>query len=160
MAQVSWGMIACMEVSGELPIHIYEFTANARAQKRLINAVSTFWGYVEAGQPPQPDYTRDLDTIKNVNASENGDTIDLSGNNRMPLLCQRMKEIEAQLRELRALEKEKRAIEAEIRDALKQASRATLNGFEIETKTVERKGHIVEPTKFRTIKVSEEGNKR
>lgn len=153
LAEVSWGVIAAMEVSRELPLHIYEFEVNEAAQQRLVKAVQKFWTDVAAGREPPADYTRDGDIIKAMYAEDNGEMIDLSGNNRLPLLLAEHERLSGEIKAIRGNEKTLKAVEAEIKAILGGALGATLPGWQVRSPTIARKGYVVEPTTYRTLKI-------
>lgn len=81
VADLNWTLIAPL-VGGNTPRPF--FRLRNREYGELIRAkVAEFWARVDAGQAPEPDYSKDGDTIARMLANDNGQTVDMTGNNRL-----------------------------------------------------------------------------
>lgn len=87
---------------------------------RIEQAVTEFWASVDAGKPPRPDFDEDGEAIAALFRKGDGSTVDLSTNNRAPVV---LAEYLAAKAEADAAEDRKKAAMAEIRDMVRAASR-------------------------------------
>lgn len=72
-----WGVLACLVGGNQLELFDYEPHPGSIA--RIEAAVTKFWESVRAGVPPQPDFQRDLETLRGLySATESGKVLDLS----------------------------------------------------------------------------------
>jgi putative phage-type endonuclease len=81
VADMEWTVIAPL-VGGNTPMPF------VRMRDRQIGAairekVSEFWSWVDSGKAPAPDYSVDGSTIAALLANDNGQTVDMSSNNRL-----------------------------------------------------------------------------
>ncbi len=81
VADLNWTLIAPL-VGGNTPRPF--FRLRNREYGELIRAkVAEFWARVDAGQAPEPDYSKDGKAIAQLLANDNGQTVDMSDNNRL-----------------------------------------------------------------------------
>lgn len=76
---VLWGDVLVLVGGNKLERFCYDFRPKVFAE--IERRVEAFWQSVEAGTPPPADYTRDLDTIRELNAAPADSAIDLKGDN-------------------------------------------------------------------------------
>jgi predicted phage-related endonuclease len=151
LSQVSWGVIGVLAVSTYgLDGAVLEFERNTGAEARILQAVRSFWQDVAAGRQPRPDFTRDADIIKALSPRDNGATIDLTGDNRVPELLERYDVLSTMGRHA---EKELKAVKAEIAAKMGDAAAATLPGWKIRYPTRIRGAYAVKETTYRVLDV-------
>lgn len=151
LSGVTWGAIGVLVTSTyAIDCRIWEFERHEGTEKKIIAAAAQFWANIAAGRQPKPDYTLDDDIIKLVYARDNGETVDLSTDNRMPELLERFEALSAIGK---STESELKAVKAEIAAKLGDAAAARLPGWEVTHKTQERAGYVVKPTTFRVLRV-------
>jgi hypothetical protein len=151
LADVSWGVIGALVLSTfTVDLKLFEFTRHAGAEAKMIAEAKRFWADVEAARPPKPDYAADGDVIKAIYARDDGPTLDLSRDNRMPELLDRHEQLAAMGRHA---ETEMKAIKAEIADKLGAAAAATVPGWQITNKLQHRKETVQKASSFRVLRI-------
>lgn len=151
---VSWGAIAVLVVDPwSWPIHIYELKAHAGTHEILLSHVTRFWEHLDKGEEPAPDYARDSETLKSLYPRDNGEILDLSGDNYMNELIGNYESAKAALKARAADEKALKTIETEIKAKIGNALGARGSDWEAHMPTIERKGYVVEGTSYRMLKV-------
>jgi predicted phage-related endonuclease len=123
---VQWGDVLVLVGGNRLERFCYDFRPKIYAE--IERRVDDFWQSIEANDPPPADYTRDLDTIVELNREGTDETIDLRADN----LAHEAAAAFLFAKEAR-LEAEKRedAAKAELMDKMGAASTALLNGFSV-----------------------------
>lgn len=101
----------------------------AEAERR----VKAFWQSVHENRPPKPDYSRDVDALKQVYAEQDDETVDLSGDNRVAICAAEYLQAGIDEREAKA---RKDAAQAELIDKLKTAAVGLADGFTIKSTLV------------------------
>lgn len=88
-------------------LHVIPVQRHAEAEQKVLVTVRDFWTMIAEGRQPALDPTRDHDVVRKLYATENGETIDLSGDNLIPelmderlLLGQQIKEREDRREEI------------------------------------------------------------
>ena len=152
LSEVRWGAIYPLVVSDyDLEWeHLFEFERHAPAEKRIIAKAAAFWADVDAGRRPKIDYAEDGDVIRALFPRDNGTTLDLTGDNRMPALLEEFETFSAMGKHA---EGKLKAVKAEIAAKLGDAATAMLPGWHVTNKTQERAGYEVKPTSFRVLRV-------
>lgn len=128
-----WAVVAPL-VAGNTP-RPFARLHDAQTEATILAQVAEFWRQVDAETPPDPDYTRDGDAIAALSLDDDGETLDLSGNDRLAQLCH---EYKAAADDEKAGKQRKDAAKAEIMDIIGTAARVETDGFRISAKT--RKG--------------------
>lgn len=155
LSGVKWGAIGALVTSTySIDLKIWEFERHEATEKKIIATAAQFWADIAAGRQPKPDYAADDEIIKLVYARDNGKTIDLSRDNRMPDLLERYEALAAVGKSTDA---ELKAVKAEIAEKLGDAAMALLPGWEVTHKTQTRKGYTVADTSFRVLRVKRSG---
>lgn len=109
------------------------FRKRNREYGAMIRAkVAEFWARVDAGQAPEPDFTKDGDTIARMLANDNGQTVDMTGNNR---LAELVAEYNAASADEKAAKARKDAAKAETLMLIGEASKVIGSGFTISAST-------------------------
>jgi predicted phage-related endonuclease len=159
LAKADFIVVAALLVDAHsMDCSIHEMPRNPAAEEKIKKAVETFWQNVQLGIEPDPDFARDADTIKAMWRSEEPtNEVDLSGNNRIPLLLEQrtaLKEI------IKDHETKIETIDAEIKYEMKDAAVATgLNGWRITYKTSHVKEYTVKARDQRVLRVTDQRNK-
>lgn len=148
LAGAAWADACAMTVGFGVDLHPVPVPLHDGVIERVRAEVQAFWRMVEAGQTPDPDYGRDGALIAELYAQDDGEIIDLRGDNRiMDLIAARA----ARLVSIRETEAELKPINSEIINKLGTAAAALVQGGRLEAKTVHRKGFTVEPSSYRRI---------
>lgn len=146
-----WAAVAPLVVGHGLDMPLIDIPLTPGVWDAIRQRVADFWALVESGEEPSPDFARDGGVIDRLFAD--GDEyaeIDLSGDNRVPILVERRAELKA---DIKAVEAEVRTIDAEIKAKIGAATIAHLgDGRRITWKTVARKGYVVDPATFRQLR--------
>lgn len=126
VADLNWSLIAPL-VGGNTPkVVVRERDTEVGA---LIRAkVAELWERVAAGNPPEPNFDRDADTISKLYVNNNGSEIDLSDNDRLIMLCS---EHEAAKIAKNDAEKRQKAAKAEILTIIEAAKTVHAGAYKI-----------------------------
>jgi predicted phage-related endonuclease len=153
----SWAMVGALTVGHGLDLHLIEIPVHDKIMGRLRKASLAFWKRVAEKDPPPVNFEKDADTIKALYPiADEGVTIDLSGNNRLPELVAMRESLQSREADGNSATKERKTIDAEILSFLGSAAYGRLaDGRLIEAKTIRRKAYAVEESSYRTIKIKE-----
>ena len=155
LADVQWGAIGALLLDPNKPrIVIREFERHAAAEARLVRVVRQFWADAAKGIAPIVDYARDDEIIKALYPRDDGSTVDLSGDNRLPGLLERRQQASD---EARALKKEIDAINTEIAAKMGEATYAVVPGWKL-TRKLQKRAPIA-ASEFRVLRVSRRSRK-
>lgn len=142
VADMEWTIIAPL-VGGNTPMPFY------RLRDRQIGAMirekaAEFWAMVDSGKAPAPDYVADADTIGKLLLNANGETVDMSDNNRLAELLAQHAKASA---DYTAAETAKKAIKAEVLTIIGASAKVLLkDGVYISAGTVkDSPGTLIEP---------------
>lgn len=73
----AWGALACLVGGNRL--EVFEYAPHATSIARIEKAVAEFWQSVREENPPEPDFDRDLETLREIyRATDAGKVLDLS----------------------------------------------------------------------------------
>jgi predicted phage-related endonuclease len=134
-------------------LHEYHVPRHKDAERRLLEGVAKFWAAIDAGQMPDPDYSRDGGLIHAMMPHvTHGKTIDLTADNRMPELLMKREELKARIAEMRDLEKQCKTIETEIYDKVGDAEICLAAGWFVNIKEIHKKAYSVDETSYRQLK--------
>lgn len=126
VADLNWSLIAPL-VGGNTPkVVVRERDLEVGAMIRA--KAAELWDRVAAGNPPEPNFERDADTISKLYVNNNGVEIDMSDNGRLITLCA---EHEAAKVEKSAAEKRQKAAKAEILTIIEAAKTVHAGAFKI-----------------------------
>jgi predicted phage-related endonuclease len=122
------------------------------AEQRILEKVGAFWSDMDAGREPDVMPDKDFETVKALYPNEDGEELDLTGDNEIPTLVEERERLTENLKEDGDA---KKAIETIIRSRLRESSSARLiDGRRLTLKITKRAGYSVEPTQFRTLRVA------
>lgn len=154
-----WGAVAALIVDPyRLECKVFEIPKHPGAEARIREAVSQFWDDVAEGREPKPDFARDAELIASLwPAATPTKTIDLTGDNLLPVLLAERADLKARAKADDARIKE---IEAEIKFKMGDAEIATIDGFHISFKNQHRKSYTVAATDFRVLRVTDHRSKQ
>lgn len=130
VADVEWTMIAPL-VGGNTPQPFHRLR-NREYGALIVERITAFWASVDAGIAPEPDYGKDGDTIAKLFANDNGQTVDMTGNNR---LAELVAEYNAASADEKAAKARKDAAKAETLMLIGEASKVIGSGFTISAST-------------------------
>lgn len=128
---VLWGDVLVLVGGNKLERFQYDFRPKIFADTQA--RVDAFWQSIEANEPPPADYTRDLSTIKELNAAQGDETVDLSRDNRAAIAACEYLEAAA---EERAAKTRKDAAQAELIEKLGPAAIGLASGYRIKSTLV------------------------
>lgn len=110
LTDCSWACLAVLVGGNSLKLYTYE--RRPRAIAIIKDKVKAFWASIEAGEPPEPNFQSDADTISTLyRAAEAGKVIDLTGDAHFAELVARYEAVTALKRQY---EREARALRAEL----------------------------------------------
>lgn len=129
--KVGWFDTVVLVGGNKMERFCYDFRPKlyAEAERRT----GAFWQSIADNKPPDPDYARDLDPLKELYAEQGTETVDLQGDNRAAIAAA---EYLVAAEEERAARGRKDAAQAEIIDKMKDASLAFADGFRIKSTQV------------------------
>lgn len=150
LLEAEWAVVAALVIgtySAELVEH--EVPRHEGAEERVRGIVRGFWSEIDAGRQPRADYARDAGTIEALNREMRpGAAVDLSGDNRMPVL---LAEREAAKAIASSAKKDIERIEAEIAEKIGAAEEAILPGWRVTRRTQHRDEFISPAVSFRRL---------
>lgn len=151
--QTRWGGVAALVLSNfDVDLKFYPFERYAPAEQRIIDAAGRFWTDVSVRREPPINYGLDGEIIKAMYPEDSGETIDLTGDNRMPELLDLRERLSKQKN---GAEKDLKAVTAEIAAKMGDATFAIVPGWKkITFKKQTRKGYTVEDTSFRVLRAT------
>lgn len=147
----SWAVVAVLAVGFGVELHVVDIPLIPPVIERIRNEVVSFWRMVEEGRAPDPDYARDGKLIADLYREDNGQELDLSGDNRMPVILSERAELKARVStDVRRIEE----LDAEIIGKLGSHERAYVPGWRIRRSTVSRAGYAVAPSTYRQLRIN------
>ena len=151
LSNVSWGAVAALVMNPyDYELHIYDLARHDGAEQKLIEGAARFWADVRAGRDPEPNYALDGEIIKAMYPQDDGETIDLSRDNRIRELLDRHEKLSSSKN---ASDKQLKAVNAEIAEKMGAAAHAIVPGWDkVSLKTQTRKGYTVKDTTFRVLR--------
>jgi len=133
---------------------VWEFDRNSGAEARIIRAATSFWEAVARGEAPKADFSRDGETIKAMHPTDDGSTVDMTGDNLLASLLAERAELTEIIRAaglaVDADVKRVDAINAEIKLKIGAASVVICDGWELSHKVQTRKA--MPETSFRVLR--------
>ena len=130
----------------------FEVPRHPAAEAKMVERVAAFWRAVAADEMPPADYSKDGAALAALFPRDNGDVLDLSGDNRLPEMLARRAELKTQIA---IAESEADLIDAEIKAKIGPASEATLPGWKVTLKAQTRPERLMKATTFRTLRVTD-----
>jgi predicted phage-related endonuclease len=130
VADLGWSIIAPL-VGGNTPRPIIRIRDRDTGDAMRAKACE-FWQRINAGAAPEPDFTKDGETIAQVYRDNDGSSVDLSDNKRLAELCRAYKAAGA---DEKAAKERKDAAKAEILTIIKAAKSIAYAGGKISAGT-------------------------
>lgn len=126
VADLEWTMIAPL-VGGNTPMPFYRLR-NREYGAMIREKIAAFWVSADAGIAPEPDFSKDGATIAQLLANDNGQTVDMTGNNR---LAELVAEYTVAAADEKAAKARKDAAKAESLLLIGEAAKVIGSGFTI-----------------------------
>lgn len=150
LTECAWGMIAALVLTSfSVNLQWWEFTRHEASEAKIKGTAEKFWADVEAKRSPPPNWSVDGETIKAMYPLSDGPALDLTGDNRMPVL---LEQLEQQAAIQKHTETQLKAIKAEIAAKLGASASATLPGWEVTYKLQHRKETVQAASSFRVMR--------
>jgi putative phage-type endonuclease len=141
VADMEWTVIAPL-VGGNTPMPFVRMR-DRQIGEAIREKVAEFWKMVDTGKAPDPDFNVDGSTIAALLANDNGETIDMSDNNRLAEVVAEHAKASADFKDA---ETRKDAAKAEILIIIGENKTVIGTGFKISAGSVkESPGTLVEP---------------
>ena len=146
----TWGSLAVLVGGNDLRIFKYDF--RPVVWQAIQMSCAEFWASIDAGTPPRPDWTADAATVARIYAaSVKGKTLDLTGDNRVPILAD---EYLAAAAEAKAAEARKDAARAEILAKIGDADLATCGAYKISAAAVAASTYTATRAAYRAMRIT------
>lgn len=148
-----WGSLTALFPENEITWS--DQLRNDRFLKAAYPVLEKFWDHVQRKEPPPiDDLPSSLDIAKQIYKDDTGETVVLSEEHEQ--LVKDWIALGEALSESRKIEKRRKHLEAQIRFILKDATFAEVPsiGKYVTLKKTHRKGYVVEPTEFRTLRIA------
>ena len=156
LAGAQWAAVAALTVGFGLDLHVVDIPLHAGAIDQVRQDVTAFWKLVASGDVPPIDYSLDARLIGKLYAEDDGDEIDLSGDQRFNELVA-LKDVTAQTKN--AAEKALVPLNAEILARMGNHAVARFAGGRVSAKTIRRKAYAVEASTYRSPRISHDRKK-
>lgn len=151
LADAAFGVIACLVDNRAKDLFMYDVPRHPKAEALIVQKVAQFWATHAAGRQPSPDYARDAASVLAMFPKDNSRAVDLSKDNRIPMLLENRETLKAALK---ATEAQLAETETEIKHKLGDNAEAYLPGWKISHRLQSRKGYEVKATEFRVLRVT------
>lgn len=152
----SWAAVAVMRVGHGVEFDVIDIPIHDGVWARLIDEVRAFWRRVKTDNAPDMDFARDGALIAGLFPDDDGNTIDLSGDNRIIAILDERAGLKAAESAGKEAEKKRRDLDAEILAKLGSATSGRLSdGRIVSAKTIRRAGYSVQPSSYRPVKIKE-----
>lgn len=152
LAGAECGVLAALIVgTWKWTLRLFWVDRNPEAEDVIRQKVAGFWNDVAAGRQPAVDPARDAGVIKRLYPTDDGNMIDLSSDNEIPLLVEQRAAAAAVIKEHEAV---KETAETAIKAKLGEAQGARIaDGRKITWKTQQRAEYTVAASSFRVLRV-------
>ncbi len=141
------GVLACMVLTGDYPIHEYTVSRHPAAEQRILDAVAQWWQQYDQGLIAAPAPVEELEAML-----DDGSHRDLSGNAEMRDLLEARRDLKAQTS---VLTQRLNEVEYAIKNTLGPASTAWLEGWSLSFKRYHRAAYTVPERDVRMLKIRE-----
>jgi putative phage-type endonuclease len=148
----AWAAVAALVVSYGIELHLVDVPLHAGIVERIQQQTAKFWRMVEAGEQPPPDYGKDAALIEQLFSKPEEIEVDLSSDNELPEVVAEYQTLGKSIAEISELRKARRA---EILHKMGNATAARIATGRITARSIKRKGYVVEPSTYRSIKFKE-----
>jgi predicted phage-related endonuclease len=154
LSKADWTAVAVMAVGdGGIEFHVEEFPIKLNLIENYKVLVGEFWDAVRLGRPPAINFDRDLATLFDVYADDDGSMIDLTRDQEVIGLLKARKVFSAEEKRGREAETERKKIDAKIIARFGNAASARIGPVLVYAKTVKNKGYTVESFQYRSVRV-------
>jgi hypothetical protein len=153
-----WAKVAALRVGWRVDFNLVNVPPLPDgAWSRLVAEVAVFWRMVELGQPPAPDFGRDIQTIRELNAISGDGSIDLSHDAELVAAV-----VERERLRRAAKEFDMRCDELEAFIRYKAADNAVVmaGDYRLSLKMENRAGYTVAPSSRRVLRIKRIRNER
>lgn len=146
----SFAYVAAFIVSYEIDLYLFEIPLHSGAWSRLQREAADFWRGVREGKPPEFDFKRDADLVKQIYHDVTPTKeIDLSGKNDLPVLAIEDAKLASSMKQEDARRKE---IKGRFLAELQDAEIGRYNGEVLVTaKLIRKTEHVVKAHAYRHV---------
>jgi predicted phage-related endonuclease len=141
------GVLACMVLSPDFPVHEYEVGRHPEAEQRILDAVAAWWTAWDAGQIAMPVPLGELESML-----DDGSHRDLSGNSEIRALLEERRDLKASVK---SSERRLGDIEYIIKNTIGRASTAWLEGWSLSFRKYHRAEFTVPAKDVRMLNIKE-----
>ena len=141
------GVLACMVLTSDYPIHEYTVCRHPAAEQRILDAAAAWWQQYDQGLIAGPAAVDELESML-----DSGEHHDWSGNNEMRALLEERRELKAQVS---ALNQRLGNVDYQIKNGMGPASTAWLPGYSLSFKRQLRKEYTVPEAFIRVLRIKE-----
>jgi len=156
LSGAQWAAVAAMVVGFGIEMHIVPVPIHAGVIDRIKDETAAFWNMVAEGIEPQPDFNSDGAMLARLYSVDNGQEIDLSGDNYLPEILDERENLKATAARCAARIE---AIDAEIISKIGEHERAYLPGWKLSRPLIHRKAFSVDAADFRQLRVRRDNTK-
>jgi len=142
----SWGTIAILVMTRNLDLRLFAVPRIAAVEAKITADVASFWDAVERGAPPKPVLPQDYETLIRMFPKDDGSSLDLNGDNELPILL-------AERASLKAATKRLAEIDTAIKAKLGSAATAFCSDWYLSYKAHERREFTVPAQTVRTLRI-------
>ena len=141
------GVLACMVLSSDYPVHEFDVPRHAEAERRIIEATQAWWEQHDAGLIAPPQSADEIEAML-----DDGSYRNLSDRDDIREMLEERRDLKSRMSsEAQRLGE----IEYTIKNTLGPASSAWLPGWQIEFRRRHRKEYTVAEAEIRTLRIKE-----
>lgn len=141
------GVLACMVLTSDYPIHEYQVQRHPGAEQKLLDAVAAWWQQYDQGLVAAPAAVEELESMLDT-----GEHLDWSGNDDVRLLLEQRRELKA---EISGLTQRLGNVDYQIKNRFGAASTAWLPGYSLSFKRQLRREYTVPEACIRVLRIKE-----
>jgi len=141
------GVLACMVLSSDYPVHEFDVPRHAEAEQRIVEATLAWWKQYDEGLVAPPQSADELEAML-----DDGSYRDLSDRDDIRDMLEERRTLKT---EMSALSARLGEIDYTIKNTLGPASSAWLPGWQIEFRRRQRKEYTVAAAEIRTLRIKE-----
>src|SRR6185436_2731063 len=141
------GVLACMVLSSDYPVHEFDVPRHAEAERRIVEATQAWWKQYDEGLVAPPQSADEIEAML-----DDGSYRDLSARDDIREMLEERRDLKSRMSsEAQRLGE----IEYTIKNTLGPASSAWLPGWHIEFRRRHRKEYTVAAAEIRTLRIKE-----
>jgi len=141
------GVLACMVLSSDYPVHEFDVPRHAEAERRIVEATQAWWKQYDEGLVAPPQSAVELEVML-----DDGSYRDLSGRDDIREMLEERRDLKSRMS---AEATRLGEIEYTLKNHLGPASSAWLPGWQIEFRRRQRKEYTVAAAEIRTLRIKE-----